>query len=64
MIEEHAFRCKRCRTAFRADMDDSVELYRRTVHAGVERVAAQIAAQERPLTGVAPERLAPTISTG
>lgn len=42
---------------------DSVELYRRTVHAGVERVAAQIAAQERPLTGVAPERLAPTIST-
>ncbi|MFJ8350315.1 lysine decarboxylase DesA [Streptomyces sp. NPDC094153] len=41
--------------------DLTAEHYRRSVKEGVERVAAQLAATERPFTGVTPEALAPRI---
>ncbi|MFJ3244216.1 lysine decarboxylase DesA [Streptomyces sp. NPDC086782] len=41
--------------------DQTAEHYRRSVKEGVERVAARLAATERPFTGVTPDALAPRI---
>lgn len=41
--------------------DTTTELYRRSVSQGVERVAATIAATDRPFSGVTPDALAPRI---
>ncbi|MFJ2732944.1 lysine decarboxylase DesA [Streptomyces sp. NPDC087317] len=41
--------------------DLTAEHYRRSVKEGVERVAARLAATERPFTGVTPDALAPRI---
>ncbi|KUN36688.1 lysine decarboxylase DesA [Streptomyces longwoodensis] len=41
--------------------DTTAERYRRTVTEGVERVAAHLAATERPFTGIAVDALAPRI---
>ncbi|WP_435611854.1 lysine decarboxylase DesA [Streptomyces sp. bgisy159] len=41
--------------------DTTAERYRRTVTEGVERVAAQLAATDRPFTGVTVDALAPVI---
>lgn len=40
----------------------NAESYRRSVIAGVDRVAAHLATADRPFTGISPERLAPEIS--
>jgi L-2,4-diaminobutyrate decarboxylase len=40
----------------------NVEPYRRAIAAGVDRVAARLATQDRPFTGVGPERLAPEVA--
>ncbi|MFC6597078.1 pyridoxal phosphate-dependent decarboxylase family protein [Kitasatospora paranensis] len=40
----------------------TVEDYRRSLTAGIDRVAARIAGTERPFTGITPDRLAPEIS--
>jgi L-2,4-diaminobutyrate decarboxylase len=41
--------------------DTTAEHYRRSVTAGIERVAAKLAATERPFTGVSPHDLAPVV---
>ncbi|MFF2325573.1 MULTISPECIES: pyridoxal phosphate-dependent decarboxylase family protein [unclassified Streptomyces] len=41
--------------------DTTAEHYRRSVTAGVERVAAKLAATERPFTGVSVDELAPVV---
>ncbi len=40
----------------------TAEDYRRCVTTGVERVAARLAATERPFTGITPEQLGPTVA--
>ncbi|MGH3312429.1 MAG: pyridoxal phosphate-dependent decarboxylase family protein [Streptomyces sp.] len=42
--------------------DRTTELYRRSLTAGVERVADKIAHADRPFTGVTPSQLAPVVS--
>lgn len=42
--------------------EHNAELYRRSVAAGVDRVAARLIAQNRPFTGITADRLAPEIS--
>lgn len=41
--------------------DTTAEQYRRSVTEGIERVAAKLAATDRPFTGVTVDALAPTI---
>lgn len=42
--------------------DTTAEHYRRSVTEGVERVAAKLAATQRPFTGVTPDELAPVVA--
>ena len=43
--------------------DSTAEAYRKVLTDGVERVAARIAAVDRPFTGIAPDRLAQELAT-
>ena len=42
--------------------DLNAEAYRRSLAEGVDRVAAQLAAVDRPFTGITPDRLAPALA--